>query len=158
MSEKSYDVLRKAMANVGVKSVAAKMGLSESLVYKWAQEPSEAEVERSGAKNPLDRLFELYQITGHHEIISWLCEQGGGYFVENPKINPDKLDPAVIKSTHMMIKDFSDLLGEISTAMGNDSHIDEQEAKRIRREWEDLKRRAEMFVSGCERGSFSDKK
>ncbi|HYF49406.1 MAG TPA: helix-turn-helix domain-containing protein [Planctomycetota bacterium] len=158
MSDKSYEVLRRAMANVGVKAVAAKMGLSESLVYKWAQEPSEADFERSGAKNPLDRLLELYQITGNQEIVAWLCEQAGGYFVENPKINPEKLDPAVIKNTQLMIKEFSDMLGEISSAMGDDANIDEQEAKRIRREWEDLKRRAEMFVSGCERGSFKDPK
>jgi hypothetical protein len=118
MTQKSYEVLRDAMATVGVKNVAGKMGLSESLVYKWAQEPPEGEIERSGAKNPLDRLLELYQITGDHQIISWLCQQANGYFCENPKEQKaDKLDVNVLRNTQMMIKEFSDMLGEISTEM-----------------------------------------
>jgi hypothetical protein len=133
------------------------MGLSESLVYKWAQEPPEGEIERSGAKNPLDRLLELYQITGDHQIISWLCQQANGYFCENPKEHKsDKLDLNVLRNTQMMVKEFSDMLGEISSALGNDRSIDEAEAKKIRREWEDLKRKAEAFVSGCERGRYTE--
>jgi hypothetical protein len=159
MSDKSYEVLRDAMASVGVKNVAGRMGLSESLVYKWAQEPPEGEIERSGAKNPLDRLLELYQITGDHQIISWLCRQANGYFCENPKEHKsDKMDLGVLRNTQAMIKEFSDMLGEISSALSDDKSIDGNEAKKIRREWEDLKRKAEAFVSACERGKFVEGK
>ena len=55
----SHEVLKKAMDNLGVKSVASKLNLSTSLVYKWCQ-PSESPND-SGAENPLDRLDRICQ-------------------------------------------------------------------------------------------------
>ncbi len=153
---KSYEVLKQAIAHDSVKALAAKMGLSTSLVYKWCQEaPADDDPDQSGAKNPLDRVAELYRHTGDPAIISWICEQGGGYFVENPKnLAPAAIGPSILGNTQTMIRKFSDLLDAVSRAIEDDSDVDTQEAERIRREWEQLKSKAETFVLSCEQGAF----
>lgn len=155
MAMKSNEVIKAATSRIGVKAVAHRMGLSESMVYKWSQECDDAEPERSGASNPLDRTAELFEITRDPQLIYWVCEHAGGYFVENEKnIEAKKITPEVIRHTQLMIKEFSDLLGQISAAIADGSGIDAKEAERIRREWERLKRSAEGFVIGCEKGVF----
>ena len=152
---KSHEVLKQAIAAGNIKSMASKMGLSTSLVYKWCQEPPADEVpEQSGTKNPLDRVVELYKLTGDAVVISWVCQQAGGYFVENPKREPVPAGAAVLMNTQALIKEFSDLLSEVSKAVEDGSGIDRDEAEKIRREWEQLKRKAECFVVGCENGTF----
>jgi hypothetical protein len=133
------------------------MGLSQSLMYKWCQEPPAVEVpDQSGAKNPLDRVVELYRLTNEPLVVAWVCEQAGGYFVENPKKQEAAaVGTAVLNNTQAMIKEFSDLLSEVSRAVEDGSGIDAAEAARIRREWEQLKRKAEGFVMGCESGAFT---
>jgi hypothetical protein len=153
---KSHEVLKQAITEKSIKAMAAKMGLSSSLVYKWCQEPpAEEDPEQSGAKNPLDRVAEIYRLTGNPAVIAWICEQAGGYFVENPKtVATEPAARSVLNNTQEMIKEFSDLLIEVSAAVKDGSGIDEKEAERIRREWEQLKRKAESFVMGCEKGTY----
>jgi len=153
---KSHEVLKQAIAEKSIKAMAAKMGLSTSLVYKWCQEPPvDDDPDQSGAKNPLDRVAEIYHLTGNPAVIAWICEQAGGYFVENPKtLSAEAAGHSVLNTTQEMIKEFSDLLSEVSAAVKDGSGIDENEAERIRREWEQLKRKAESFVMGCEKGKY----
>lgn len=156
----SYEVLRETMSEVGIKAVAAELGLSTSLLYKWCQKPpSDEDIDESGARNPLDRIIQIRQITGRPELIEWLCSQSNGFFVPNhPAVEAGQMDLDVISNTQRMIKDFSDVLKEVSRALSDDRGIDLDEAKRIRREWDDLKSRAESFVSACEHGVFESEK
>jgi hypothetical protein len=156
----SHEVMKSAITEIGVKAVAANLGLSESLVYKWCQEAGADEAdEKSGARNPLDRLVALYKLTGDKRLVTWLCEQADGYYVENPRrVTKEEVDGAVFRHTQAMVKSFSELLNEVSDAIDNGDGVDTAEAKRIRREWEDLKRQTESFVSGCENGAFAIKK
>jgi hypothetical protein len=153
---KSHEILKQAISAGNIKAMAASMGLSQSLLYKWCQEPPVGEdTDQSGAKNPLDRVVELYRLTNDPLVISWVCEQAGGTFVENPKKQECAVvGAAVLSNTQVMIKEFSDLLGEVSKAVGDGTGVDAAEASRIRREWEQLKRKAEGFVMGCESGAF----
>ena len=72
-----HEVLKQAFEKSSPKAIASDLGVSLSLVYKWAQEQSES---GSGSRNPLDRILEIHDHTGHAQIIEWLCEQCGGYF------------------------------------------------------------------------------
>src|SRR3712207_8639054 len=48
----------------GVKAVAAALKVSPALVYKWCEAPADSEdPDQSGAKNPLDRVREMYLLT-----------------------------------------------------------------------------------------------
>ena len=58
----SHEVLKKAFdsASTSPKEIAAELGVSLSLVYKWAQPNSEL---GSGSRNPLDRVEALLELT-----------------------------------------------------------------------------------------------
>ena len=82
---KSYEVIRQAVDEPGVKAVAAALKVSPALVYKWCEPPADNEdPEQSGAKNPLDRVREMYLLTKDIRLIRWLCNEAGGFFVSNP--------------------------------------------------------------------------
>jgi hypothetical protein len=157
---KSYDVIRTAVDEPGVKAVAAALRVSPALVYKWCEPPAdEADPDQSGAKNPLDRLREIYLLTKDIRIVRWLCNEAGGFFVANPVPEIRKTaDEAVYNETRKMMRDFSELLEAVTASVENDPHIDPEEADAIRDRWEDLKACAERFVISCERGHYRLKK
>jgi len=152
---KSWEVLRAAVDRVGVKAVAAKLKLSSALVYKWCQQPSSEDPEASGARNPLDRLKLLFQTTGDPDLINWLCNAAGGFFVANPSVRPGPREEQLLGTTQRVIQDFGELLSDISRSIENDGVILADEAARIRQSWERLKSQAERFVVACERGLYS---
>jgi transposase len=65
----SHDVLRLALEKSNPKEVAAAMGVSLSLVYKWAQPDDK---DGSGVPNPLDRIAQLFELTRDEHLIQWL--------------------------------------------------------------------------------------
>ncbi len=145
---KSHEVLKRAFDKSSPKAIAAELGVSLSLVYKWAQEQSET---GSGSRNPLDRIMEIYDLTQHQEIITWLCEQCNGFFVRNP-LSDDK-NYKVMPATNEIIGQFSLMLTRISQA-ALDNSITPDEAEEIRKCWDSLKSYAEGFVRCCEEGDF----
>ena len=147
----SHEVIREAFKSAGPKEVAAEMGLSLSLVYKWAQPCAE---KGSGSRNPLDRVNHLRSLTNDCRLIQWLCEQAGGYFVSNPKSHCQK-GFNVVPATNGIVQQFADLLSSISEA-AMDHSISDQEAKEIRRVWDLLKGFTEGFVRCCEEGDFEN--
>jgi hypothetical protein len=145
----SHQVLREVFAKASAKQIAAELGLSLSLIYKWA-EPDEGT--GSGATNPLDRIEALIRCTNDPRLVQWLCERAGGFFIKNPKGNwphPHYLIPA----TNQIVQEFADLLSVIATAAA-DNYVSQEESRRIRARWEDLKSVTEGFVRCCEEGNF----
>lgn len=150
VAAESHEVLREALEKISPKEVAAEMGLSLSMVYKWAQPQNE---QGSGSVNPLDRCAELMRLTGDSGIIQWLCAQENGFFVRNPRGKISKDSAAVMPAMNRIVQQFADLLEAITKA-AIDSSISADESKRIRMEWEELKTFAESFVHACEHGNF----
>ena len=147
---RSHELLREVFEKCHPKQISADLGLSLSLIYKWAEPPEE---NGSGTANPLDRVEALLRCTGDSSILQWLCERHGGFFIKNPKGNwphPDFLVPA----TNQIVQEFADLLSVIAMAAG-DNHISKDEARNIRARWEELKQVTEGFVHCCENGNFS---
>ena len=148
----SYEVLKKSVSDLGVKSVASDLGLSTSLIYKWCQ-PTGSE-DSSGADNPLDRLSRIYELTHDDGPVRWLCRQADGYFVPNTQgENVDAIP--LLHMTRRIVREFSELLDVLTESIENDGVIDLQEAENIRNEWEKLKSSAEGFVSSCEKGQYA---
>jgi hypothetical protein len=150
-SVESHEVLRDALEKVSPKEVAAEMGLSLSMVYKWAQPQTE---QGSGSLNPLDRCAELMRLTKDPAIVQWLCQQAGGFFVHNPQPAPrGAKGGTVMPAMNKIVQQFADLLEAITKA-ANDHVISAPEARRIRLEWDQLKTSTEGFVHACEQGDF----
>lgn len=145
----SHEVLRRALRKTSPKAVASDLGVSLSLVYKWAEKPSE---DGSGSRNPLDRLLQIIDLSGDTGITEWLCRQQGGHFVKDPDVNGQQIDH-VLPATQEIIGQFSDLLNQISDAAADHS-VTPQEADEIRQCWDKLKSYAEAFVRSCEAGDF----
>jgi hypothetical protein len=152
----SHEVVREALDKVGAKVVAQEMGLSYSTVSKWGEVPSKEGEKGSGSRNPLDRVDALYQVTKHKPVIEWLCNRAGGFFVENPPCERSKeLAKEFVAHTREMVREFYRLLEVFSESFENDGRIDEEEAKRIRTEWEKLKSIVASFVFACEKQYYS---
>ncbi|MCW5558914.1 MAG: hypothetical protein KIT22_13930 [Verrucomicrobiae bacterium] len=147
----SHELLREVLKTTSAKQIAADLGLSLSLIYKWAETPESGTPGAGG--NPLDRVDQLMQSSRDPRVIHWLCQRFGGFFIKNPRTNtshPEFLIPA----TNEIVQEFADLLSVIAAAAG-DSRIDNTEARTIRKRWEELKTVTETFVSCCENGNFS---
>ncbi len=146
----SHELLKEVLKKTSAKQISADMGLSLSLIYKWA-EPPEDET-GSGAYNPLDRIDQLLKTTNDGRIAQWVCERAGGFFITNPKAKPHAYQ--LIPATNSIVQEFADMLGVIALAAA-DNAITQPEARAIRRRWEDLKSVTEGFVRNCEQGNFT---
>src|ERR1051325_5059817 len=124
------------------------MNLSLSLIYKWAEPPEDES--GSGANSPLDRVGQLIRITHDPRIAQWVCEQADGFFIRNPHVQPTT---DTLRATNNIVQEFADMLATIATASA-DNVISKDEAKTIRRRWEELKTVTEGFVTAAESGNF----
>jgi hypothetical protein len=146
----SHELLREVFQKATPKQVSADLGLSLSMIYKWAEPPEETS--GSGASNPLDRIAALIACTKDERLVQWICQKAGGFFIRNPKTHrshPDYLIPA----TNEIIQEFADLLAVVASAAADNS-ISPDEARKIRARWEELKVVTECFVRCCEEGNF----
>jgi len=149
----SHELLKEVLKKTSAKQISAELGLSLSLIYKWAEPP--VDETGSGANNPLDRIEQLLKITHDERIAQWVCERAGGFFINNPKAKAQPYQ--LIPSTNSIVQEFADMLGVIAVAAA-DNAITPAEAKAIRRRWEDLKSVTEGFVRQCEEGNFAELK
>jgi hypothetical protein len=146
----SHEVLREVFQECSPKQVASQLGLSLSMIYKWAEPPDPAA--GSGSTNPLDRIEALLRCSNDRRLVQWICQRAGGFFVLNPKT--DKPHPAyLIPATNEIVQEFADLLAVVAAAAA-DNQITQQESKQIRARWEKLKGVTETFVACCEQGNF----
>lgn len=145
---KSHELLREVFQTHNPKQIAEEMGVSVSMVYKWAEPPDQG----SGATNPLDRIASLVNSTRDARILEWICSQANGFFIKNPKITGLR-SYAVVPATNQVVQEFAEMLSVIASA-AVDNNITSTEAERIRSRWEDLKSVTEGFVRGCEEGNF----
>lgn len=153
---KSYEILKEAIDQVGAKSVASDLKVSQPLIYKWcASSQSQTNEEASGTLNPLDRVKAICTSTESTLPVQWLCEQLQGYFVKNPSLPDKNINQDYLIYTQKILQEFTNLLQSISDSMADDSKIDQDEAALIRSKWEDLKSHGEEFVTSCEQGRFN---
>jgi len=145
----SYELLREVFDQRTPKQVSADLGLSLSIVYKWAEPPNHAA--GSGTGNPLDRIEALIKSTGDPRLVQWICQRAGGFFITNPQHAPHP--HFLIPATNQIVQEFADLLQVVSVAAA-DNQITSDEAKQIRARWEELKTVTEGFVACCEEGNF----
>ena len=147
----SHELLREVFQKGSAKQAASELGLSLSMIYKWAEPPDQAA--GSGAANPLDRIEALQRCTGDLRIVQWICQRAGGFFIKNPK-NSHSQPECLVPATNEIVQEFADLLAVIATA-ASDNQITPQESKAIRARWEELKSVTESFVHCCEHGNFT---
>lgn len=147
----SHELLKEVLKRTSAKQIAADMNLSLSLIYKWAEPPTE--VSGSGSSNPLDRIEQLIKSTGDKRVAHWVCARAGGFFIDNPTVKAG--GAGLVPATNEIVRDFAQLLGTI-TAASADQQVTAAEAQVIRARWEELKSVTEGFVTAAEKGAFRD--
>ncbi|HOX57279.1 MAG TPA: hypothetical protein P5205_11590 [Candidatus Paceibacterota bacterium] len=146
----SHELLREVFQKCSPKQAASELGLSLSMIYKWA-EPGDSSA-GSGSTNPLDRIDGLIKCTNDTRLVQWICQRAGGFFIRNPKTtnpHPSYLIPA----TNEIVQEFADLLAVVAAAAA-DNQVTQKESHQIRARWEELKSVTETFVACCEEGNF----
>ncbi len=144
----SHELLREVFEKKTPKQISSDLELSTSMIYKWTQPPDDR---GSGVGNPLDRVDALFQSTGDHRLIQWLCQRAGGFYIPNPKNVPHP--GYLIPATNQILQEFAELLHVVANAAA-DNQITNAEATDIRARWEELKSVTEGFVECCESGNF----
>ena len=142
-----HEVMRAVLKTTSAKQIASGLNLSLSLVYKWGEPP----VDGVPSGSPLDRVGQLVRITKDPRVAQWVCEQADGFFIRNPERQP--ADPKLIPATNDIVQEFADMLAYIAQSSADDV-ITRDEAKAIRRRWEELKSVTEGFVRAAEGGNF----
>ncbi|OAM90608.1 hypothetical protein OH491_02160 [Termitidicoccus mucosus] len=141
----SHDVVKQILKEIPAKQIAAELGVSLSLVYKWAEPP----LVGSGASNPLDRTEVLTRISGSIAPLEWLCARMNGTFVpgappEVPELHVHRIGPE-------LVRELGRLLGELSET-ATEGDIGKAKIKSLRKQWEHVKKIAEMYVQAAEKG------
>jgi len=153
----THRVLKQAVDRAGPKRVARALDISLSLVYKWTQPARTKEnPAASGARNPLDKLLAIFELSQDLELIHFICQVARGYYTPNP-VPEGNSRVNFVSETVSALNDFADLLQFAEKSLTNDGSIDDLEAQRLRQQWNRLKGRLEHFVTSCEEGHYNSK-
>src|ERR1035437_8770615 len=131
----SHEILREVFQKCSPKQVSAELGLSLSMIYKWA-EPGDPTA-GSGSTNPLDRIDALIRCTNDPHPLPLIWPRAGAFLLQTPKTapsHPSYLTPA----TNEIVQEFADLLAVVADA-AHDNQITPKEAKHISARREELK-------------------
>ena len=109
---RSHELLRDVFQTHNPKQIAEAMGLSVSMVYKWAEPPEQG----SGVTNPLDRIASLMTATGDGRIVEWLCAHADGFFIKNPKLGRPR-SYTLVPATHRVVQEFAEMLSVVANAL-----------------------------------------
>jgi len=148
---KSHELFRDLLRQKNAKEMAADMGLSPSLIYKWAEPAGD---NQSGAPNPLERVRQLHCLTQDHRIADWICAQAGGFFVSNAVAPKPGQAKNLGAASNAVVREFAGMLSAIAKAALEES-ISDSEAVAIRVRWQKLQSITEQFVQSCETRNFS---
>jgi hypothetical protein len=146
----SHELFRELLRETNAKTLADVLGLSTSLIYKWAEPPETG----SGVQNPLDRVAQLVNLPGGQNIVHWVCQHAGGFFVRDPNVTLTDGARSLLAATHQIVQEFAEMLSAIATAAADDKVCDD-ETKDIRARWQSLKSATEEFVLCCEEHNFA---
>tara|TARA_R100000808_G_C2077729_1_gene102756 strand:+ start:224 stop:640 length:417 start_codon:yes stop_codon:yes gene_type:complete len=136
----SNEVVKQAIGKK-TKEIAKELKVSLETVYKWKD---------SSLRDPLERVIALYKKTGDINLIKYICQESGGYFVkafDDHECTDAKIIPAAVK-------EFGDLMTELGLSLA-DGVITDDELYRLKKEFGDLVSLMTAFFEACEKGKFS---
>jgi hypothetical protein len=141
----SHDIVKQILKEIPAKQIAAELGVSLSLVYKWAEPP----LVGSGTSNPLDRTELLTRISGGNAPLEWLCERMNGTFM--PGTPPTIPDLHVYRSRPELMRELGCLLTALAE-IATEGDISQPKVSLLRKRWEHVKKVTEIFIQAAERG------
>ena len=142
----SHDVVKNLLKKIPAKHVAQELGVSLSLVYKWAEAP----IVGSGASNPLDRIEVITRLAQDMAPLAWLCERFNGSFVGHPTAEATTTD--FLRGISRIMLELGQLLAEFSDLRDN---ITPARARDMRQRWEQVKSVMEKYIAAAEQNRLA---
>lgn len=148
----SHEIVKQMLAKVPAKQIASELGVSLSLVYKWAEPASMG----SGASNPLDRIEALMRLCQCQVPLQWLCGRFGGTFLPPPKSEQGgAMDvPSAVGALACQAGGFMSLIGSLMLAKPGD----ELKVAELRQQWESAKSCIDMVLRAVEQAQLQGRK
>ena len=146
----SHNIVKELLKKIPAKHVAQELGVSLSLVYKWAEAP----IVGSGTSNPLDRIEVLTRLANDMAPLEWLCSRFEGAFVRQPADEEISAEDFIRKFSGIIIE-LGHVLGELSSSAGAIHKVSPAKTRELRIRWEKSKSVIESFLRAAERGHFS---
>lgn len=146
----SHAIVKELLKKVSAKHVAQELGVSLSLVYKWAEAP----IVGSGTSNPLDRIEVLTRLANDMSMLEWLCSRFGGSFVRH-SVEEDVTTEEFLSRVGRLLPELGHLLGDLFTSTGTIEKVPAAKLREMRLRWEKTKNTIESFLRAAERGHFS---
>ncbi len=142
----SKEALKKSCEERGVKEIAENLKISPTTIYNQINNPDKNDI--------LSKFVDFANACESDIPVEWVCEQLNGIFIRNPNVvaKHDSMTPPYVPAA---LKEFSDVIREISNAMADET-ITPDEAEKIRKEWDELKIVLERFVLACEFGYINN--
>ncbi len=143
----SHEIVKQLLAKVPAKQIASELGVSLSLVYKWAEPASMG----SGTSNPLDRTEALMRLCKCQIPLQWLCSRFGGTFMPAKPEDGESMDvPAALGSLTRQVGVFMGLIGSLMVAKSGD----ELKIAELRQQWESSKTCIDMMLRAIEQAQL----
>jgi len=136
----SKEAMKKACKDVGVDEVAKCLKLSKTALYNQMNDQDRNDI--------LYKFVDFNNACENDISIKWACEELDGLFVKNPDIEGNQ-QQASEQCVPDSMQEFTDVIREISKSL-KDGKVSQEEAKVIRKEWEDLKTILETAVLSWE--------
>jgi len=146
----SHIIVKELLKKVPAKHVAQELGVSLSLVYKWAEAP----IVGSGTSNPLDRIEVLTRLADDMAPLEWLCSRFEGSFVRQPADEVISAEDFVHRFSGILIE-LGHVLAELSSSSAATDKVSPAKTREVRKRWEKTKSTIESFLKTAEKGHFS---
>ena len=148
----SHEIVKQMLGKVSAKQIASELGVSLSLVYKWAEPASMG----SGARNPLDRTEALMRLCKCQVPLQWLCGRFGGTFQPPPKSQEGgSMDvPPAVGALASHAGGFMSLIGSLLVMRPGDK----LEVAELRQQWESSKACIDKMLRAVEQVQLQGQK
>jgi hypothetical protein len=146
----SHAIVKELLKKVSAKHVAQELGVSLSLVYKWAEAP----IVGSGTSNPLDRIEVLTRLANDMSMLEWLCSRFGGSFSRH-SVEEDVTAEEFFSKVGHLLPELGHVLGGLFASTGAIEKVPAAKLRDMRLRWDKTKNTIESLLRAAERGYFS---
>lgn len=145
----SHTVIKDLLKEIPAKQLAGELGVSLSLVYKWA----ESQLSGAGASNPLDRVELLARLSNNDAPLHWLCARRGGMFVKKNQNADDTPPPDLRPDASRITREISRLLVLLGESLAADA-LPSASATQLNTLWTKLRPLIDAFVLAALQGDY----
>lgn len=146
--KESSEVFKKVIDVEGPKFTSSETNIQISKLYNWRKGKTGSEY----TMNPIEQIIALTRCSGNKDLVKFLCNSVGGYYVENPDKVISELQ--LLEKINKVMRRFSMTIDTITKSVADDGRITKDEADEIEIEWNKLKSVGQTLVDCAKAGRY----